>query len=139
MRRCLHGICVDFDSIGGGKNRINGFFLHVKGEQEEGGERCAPGDEMSVCTKCAPSSEVGVHQATREEVGEVYGRDRVGKEVCAANNEVGEGGRGRERWGGGRNKRSGVGGSGGSEMKKNRVKNKRSKGRNKVEVRLALD
>ncbi|KAG5520270.1 hypothetical protein PMAC_001349 [Pneumocystis sp. 'macacae'] len=48
---CLHGICVDFDSIGGGKNRINGFFLHVKGEQEEGGERCAPGDEMSVCTK----------------------------------------------------------------------------------------
>ncbi|KAG5518209.1 hypothetical protein PMAC_003395 [Pneumocystis sp. 'macacae'] len=47
MRRCLHGICVDFDSIGGGKNGINGFFLHVKGEQEEGGERCAPGDEMS--------------------------------------------------------------------------------------------
>ncbi|KAG5518816.1 hypothetical protein PMAC_002787 [Pneumocystis sp. 'macacae'] len=38
MRRC-------------GKDRINGFFLHVKGEQEEGGERCAPGNEMSVCTK----------------------------------------------------------------------------------------
>ncbi|KAG5513149.1 hypothetical protein PMAC_001518 [Pneumocystis sp. 'macacae'] len=94
------------------------------------------------CTGATESSEVGVHQATREEVGEVYGRDRVGKEVCAANNEVGEGGRGRERWGGGRSacaRNIKSRGGGGSEMKKNRVKNKRSKGRNKVEVRLALD
>ncbi|KAG5518395.1 hypothetical protein PMAC_003192 [Pneumocystis sp. 'macacae'] len=49
--RCLRGICVDFDSIGGGKNGINGFFLYVKGEQEQGGERCAPGSEARVCTK----------------------------------------------------------------------------------------